>query len=292
VMVAAGRASPEVFHRGAAQDLSNERTPPPSIADARAQGRLILIAEDDEVNQKVILQQLGLLGYAAELAANGTEALRLWRNGRYALLLTDLHMPEMDGYGLAQTIRLEEAGRWRTPILALTANALQGEANHALAAGIDEYLTKPMRLAALQAALETWLPAANAATPPAIPLETSSGPAGRVVDVTVLKGLIGDDPKFVQELLRDYLASARGLASELRTACDGGDARQVGAIAHKLKSSSRWVGALALGDHCAELENAGRAADKAAIAHCMEQFDAALAQVEADIAGLLAESQL
>jgi len=112
------------------------------------------------------------------------------------------------------------------------------------------------------------------------------------VDVTVLKGLAGDDPKIVLESLGDYLASLRSLTSDLRTACAGGDARQVGTIAHKLKSSSRSVGALALGDQCAELENASRAADKAAIAHRMVQFDAARAEVEVDIAGLLAARQL
>jgi DNA-binding response OmpR family regulator/HPt (histidine-containing phosphotransfer) domain-containing protein len=292
VLVAAGRAPLDVSHRSAAQDLPKERTPPPSIADARAQGRLILIAEDDEVNQKVILQQLAFLGHAAEFAADGTEALRLWRNGSYALLLTDLHMPQMDGYALAQTIRLEEAGRRRIPILALTANALQGEANRARVAGIDEYLTKPVRLPALQAALDAWLPVANGAAPSAArPQETYGGPAGRSVDVMVLKGLVGDDPTVVDELLREYLASVRRQTSELRTALAGGDARQVGAIAHKLKSSSRSVGALALGDLCAELENAGRAADKVAIAHRIVQFDAALSDVEADIAGLLAPRQ-
>ena len=75
------------------------------------QGRLILIAEDDAINQKVILRQIELLGYAAEMASNGAEALRLWRTGHYALLLTDLHMPEMDGYALAEAIRREETQR-------------------------------------------------------------------------------------------------------------------------------------------------------------------------------------
>jgi two-component sensor histidine kinase len=98
VAVTAGRASPEIIHESAGEDLAGEEMAPPTIAEARAQGRLILVAEDDDINQKVILHQLGLLGYAAEVADNGTEALRLWREGNYALLLTDLHMPEMDGY--------------------------------------------------------------------------------------------------------------------------------------------------------------------------------------------------
>jgi CheY-like chemotaxis protein/HPt (histidine-containing phosphotransfer) domain-containing protein len=287
VAIAAGRASPETFHQ-AAEALPGGEAPPPSIAEARAQGKLILVAEDDEINQRVILQQLGLLGYTAEVASNGTEALRLWRAGDYALLVTDLHMPEMDGYALAEAIRREEAGRGRMPILALTANALRGEANRARRAGMDAYLTKPVQLRVLQAALEEWLSVASGATASAArPQTTGGGKAAPAVDVAMLKGLVGDDPETVHELLRDYLASARRLSSELRAARAAGDARHAGAIAHKLKSSSRSVGALALGDQCAELENAGKAGNKAAIAQRMAQFEAALAEVEAEIADLL-----
>ena len=249
VAVAAGRRSPELFHESTGEDLTGEEIAPPTIAEARAQGRLILVAEDDDINQKVILQQLRLLGYAAEVADNGTEALRLWREGNYALLLTDLHMPEMDGYTLAETIRREEAAGRRMPILALTANALRGEANRARSAGMDEYLTKPVQLHLLRAALEKWLPRTNGSIPSAaLPEESRDGRAAPVVDVAVLRGLVGDDAGTVREFLSDYLASAGRLAAELRAAVAAGDTQQVGAVAHKLKSSSRSVGALAFGD--------------------------------------------
>jgi PAS domain S-box-containing protein len=289
VAVAAGRASPEILHPRAAEELPGALARPPSIAKARAQGTLILVAEDDEINQKVILQQLGLLGYAAEIAGNGREALRMWRAGHYALLLTDLHMPEMDGYTLADTIRREEAGGTRMPILALTANALRGEANRARAAGMDEYLTKPVQLQLLQAALQQWLPRASGETGSGTrPEEPSGGHAECVVDVGVLQGLVGDEPATVREFLCDYLASAKHLSSELRTACAMGNTHEVAAIAHKLKSSSRAVGAIELGDRCAELENAGKAGNRASIAQSMTRFEAALAGVEAEIAGLTA----
>ena len=260
---------------------------PPSPRPA-PKGRLILVAEDDDINQKVILQQIRLLGYAAEVAGNGTEALRLWREGNYALLLTDLHMPEMDGYTLAETIRREGAGRRRMPILALTANALRGEANRARSAGMDEYLTKPVQLHLLRAALEKWLPRTNGSTPSAALPEGSRGGRAPVVDVAVLRGLVGDDAGTVGEFLSDYLASARRLAAELRAAVAAGDTQQVGAVAHKLKSSSRSVGALAFGDLCAGLESAGGIGDKAASTQDMPKFEAALAVVDAEIAGLLA----
>lgn len=106
VAMAAGRVPLRPFQDGPTAPARADKRPlAPSIAEARAQHRLILIAEDDPVNQKVILRQLGLLGLAGEVADDGVEALRLWREGGHALLLSDLHMPNMDGYALAQSIR-------------------------------------------------------------------------------------------------------------------------------------------------------------------------------------------
>jgi two-component system sensor histidine kinase/response regulator len=144
VAIAAGRASaepeaPSGHHR-------TTRAPAPSRDEALRQHRLILVAEDNEINQKVIRQQLDLLGYAADVATTGREALRRWQSGNYALLLTDLHMPEMDGYDLTLQIRVAEAGRARMPIVALTANALRGESERCLAVGMDDYLSKPTPL--------------------------------------------------------------------------------------------------------------------------------------------------
>ena len=142
-----------------------------TIAESRAQRRLLLIAEDDEVNQLVILRQIEMLGYAAEIAGDGQAALDLWKTGDYALLLTDLHMPGLDGFALTETIRRLEAQRTalpaRMPILALTANALRDDSVHARVAGIDEYLTKPVQLETLDEALQRWLPRRQAARPPA-----------------------------------------------------------------------------------------------------------------------------
>ncbi len=290
VAVAVGRASPETFHAPAGQEILDAATAP-SIAEARALGQLILVAEDDEINQKVILQQLALLGYTAEVAANGKEAWRLWQEGEYALLLTDLHMPELDGYALAEIIRREEerAGRPRMPILALTANALRGEASRAKAAGIDEYLTKPVQLRLLRTELEKWLPKPSSPPPAAAAEAVASGAPRPAVDIEVLRDLVGDNEAFVWEFLADYLDSLRVSTPELLAACAANDIRKIGFIAHRLKASSRSVGALALGDLCAELENASKAGDKDAIAQGAEQFAAVSATVDACIVALLAE---
>ncbi|MDP2267447.1 MAG: Hpt domain-containing protein, partial [Thiobacillus sp.] len=190
------------------------------------------------------------------------------------------------------TIRSGEAGKRRIPIVALSANALKGEAERCRAAGMDDYLSKPARLADLKAMLEKWLPTAAEFRPdahdslaPSALQATVAGP----VDVSVLKALVGDDPAVIREFLHDFRVSAAKAAAELKAACENGQAAQAGALAHKLKSSSRSVGALALGDLCDELENFGRIGDAAAIVQSMAQFDVVLAKVEAEIARLLAE---
>ncbi|MDE2298343.1 MAG: response regulator [Burkholderiales bacterium] len=163
VATAAGRVTPPIDHDRNDPVVDDDRIPAPTPDQARALGRLILVAEDDEVNRLVIAGQLALLGYAAHIAETGTAALLRWREGGYAILLTDLHMPEMDGYALAEAIRREELARGRTrmPILALTANALRGEAARAHRAGMDGYLTKPLPLSVLKDALARWLPPAG-----------------------------------------------------------------------------------------------------------------------------------
>ena len=259
------------------------------VSEARSRGRLILVAEDEPVNQKLILLQLGTLGYAAEVAANGIEAMRMWREGRYALLLTDLRMPEMDGYMLASYIRQEEGGRGRMPILALSASAYGDEEKNAREAGIDQYLLKPTDLKMLGKALEKWLPEAGndgRSAPTLLADVAKAAPA--VLDLGVLKDLVGDEPQTVQELLSEYRTAAFPQAGELKAAFAAGDALLVGAIAHKLKSSSRSIGARVLAELCAEMETAGREKDIAAIAQNMPRFEAAIAEVKAAIAGVLA----
>jgi HPt (histidine-containing phosphotransfer) domain-containing protein len=174
------------------------------------------------------------------------------------------------------------------PILALTANALRGEAMRAQAAGMDEYLTKPLQLHLLKAALAKWLPRADTDSQPGeLHDEPGRAPPAQAVDVAVLEGIVGDDPQVVQRFLGDYRSAAARLATELRTARDADDLRQIGAIAHKLKSSSRSIGALVLGDLCAGLENACRTGARDEVAQGIVQFEAALRDVDAQIAVLL-----
>jgi signal transduction histidine kinase/ActR/RegA family two-component response regulator/HPt (histidine-containing phosphotransfer) domain-containing protein len=251
--------------------------PAPALTGPAADGARILVAEDDATNQKVIVRQLALLGHAADVARTGSEALQRWRSGSYGLLLTDLHMPEMDGYALAAAIRGEEQARQRPrlPIVALTATALAGEAERALAAGMDDYLTKPLLLPRLKAALERRLVPPAAAAPP------NAAPG---VDLGVLRELVGADDALLRDFLASYREAAREAAAALRGAVAQGDAAGASAIAHRLKSSSRSVGARGLGELCDDIEHAGREARVLPL----QRFEAELALVEADIAHALA----
>ena len=279
--VVAGRASAATGQHVLSLDPSAQEITVPTVAEARARNQLILVAEDDSTNQKVLLRQLDLLGYAAEVANDGLEAFRLWRSGGYALLLTDLHMPGLDGYGLTSAIRHEEGGGQRMPILALTANAMQGEASRAEAAGLDEYLTKPVQLAVLRGILEKWLPLDHglsaAADQPAV--TSIRGRAGPVLDITVLTTFMGDDPVVLQEVLAEFDASLRKSGADIDLALAANDIDEVGRIAHRLKSASRTVGALQMGDLCAELENDCQTGDSRGVGRTMTQFTPAFASL-------------
>lgn len=136
-------------------------TPPEAVEPgvARLAGRHVLLVEDNEINQVVIKAQLETLGLVVAIAGNGEEGLEAWRSGEFDVVLTDCQMPVKDGFELTHDIRREErsSGRGHTPILAITANALKGEAEKCLASGMDGYLSKPVALHELQETLGKWL---------------------------------------------------------------------------------------------------------------------------------------
>lgn len=254
---------------------------PPSREEALQQGRLILVAEDNEINQKVIRQQLALLGFAADIVANGIEALQKWRSGEYGLILTDLHMPEMDGYQLAQSVRAEEADRKHIPIIALTANALKDEAERCRALGMNDYLTKPVQLEQFESVLEQWLPgtASYVASVESEVEQLATDDVHVAVDVSVLQALVGDDPAVVNEFLQDFMSSAQQIAAQMRKAVAERQPEEVRAVAHKLKSSARSVGALTLGEWCARIEATAKQGNTDELIELSAEFERELANV-------------
>ena len=244
------------------------RTTAVSREQAIRERTLILVAEDHELNQKVIRGQLRMLGYAADVVQDGRAALEHWRSGVYGLILADLHMPVMDGYDLALAIRVAEGGGPRTPIVALTANALDGEAERCRNAGMDDYLSKPASLVSLSNALSRWLHGVERAPE-------------RRVDVSVLEALVGSDPSLIREFLDEFNASAQRAGAELLTAVSLDRPAEAAAAAHKIKATARSVGAYPLADICAAIEAAGNAASLEGVRRLVPEFEAELAAVQA-----------
>ena len=239
---------------------------------AHTDERMILVAEDNEINQKLILRQLALLGYAANVAGNGQLALERWLTGHYALLLTDLRMPEMNGYALTLAIRAREHAGARMPIVALTANLCDGETEECARVGIDACLGKPLQLADLKAMLDTWLP--RTGVMPHTPETGRITEAGsEVVDVRVLERAIGNDPAVVRGFLAEFERTASVIAGALVGACNAGQAQQASDEAHKLMSSARAIGARALGAVCAKIESAGRSGNTELTAALVPMFE-------------------
>jgi CheY-like chemotaxis protein len=231
-----------------------QRREAPSVAQALAQNQLILLAEDNETNRDVMGEQLRLLGYAAEVAEDGAQALKMWRSGRYALLLTDCHMPHMDGFALTQAIRLAEPQGTHLPIVAITANAMQGDAERCHDHGMDDYMSKPLRLIELAAMLAKWLPQSAGATGivPAplasadvMPTADDATPEPAAIwDATALTRLIGPSPVMQRQLLDKFLISAPERIAAIIQAQTEGTIATVALGAHTLKSAARTVGAM------------------------------------------------
>ena len=249
------------------------RRPAPSVDTAIAEGTLVLVADDHPTNRLMLTRQLNLLGYAAETVEDGKQALEAWRSGRFGLVLADCHMPEMDGYDLAQSIRDAESnnGNARIPIIACTANVLEGEAEACLAAGMDAYLPKPVELGALLRMLDTWLPLpAGGEAAPAVareipPVSAANGADESPIDRAKLAEVSMGDADFERDMLADFRDALDEDAKHLALALDADDNTDITRIAHRLKGASRAVGATDLAAISERMESAGRATDLAEI---------------------------
>jgi len=237
---------------------------------------LVLLVEDNVVNQAVGRGMLAKLGHSSETASNGREALEMFQTKKFDLVLMDCQMPEMDGYEGTRRIRQWESenGLPHTPIIALTANALQGDRESCLAAGMDDYLTKPLSVRQLKDTLAEHLSRKSAASErpenvpdsatadaPAAGRESPDGPLDTKVLDTIRELQQPDGPDLLEQVVGLYLEASEELKQTLRTAVSKRDAGAVRAAAHALKSSSANVGAMALAELCRRLEDMGRQDD-------------------------------
>jgi signal transduction histidine kinase/CheY-like chemotaxis protein len=284
VAVAAGRASPETTAIQTSEQIETQIAP--TVEEARAQGRLILVAEDHVANQDVIVRQLNRLGYACELAEDGEIALTRWRTGRYALVLTDCHMPNMDGFQLTAEIRKAEDGRpGRTPIVAITANVLQGEAERCLAAGMDAFLAKPVELRSLRDTLSRWLVPGRAPAPIATP-DNGTPIDPQILDLTRMREAFGQIDDGARAFFELFIASVSPLIDQFHNEIAGARHAQARELIHKARGASANAGATELAALMARIETAlveQRVAEAATVARdigpAWERLAQAIAQV-------------
>ena len=216
----------------------------------------VLVAEDNEVSQQVARRMLESLGCTVELAATGREVLNAVRRQQYALIFMDCQMPEMDGYEATRALREEEGEAAHTPVVALTASAMQGDAERCRSAGMDDYLTKPVRRRDFELALARWLtplePAASGRRPagPAPAPQASREPA---VDAGVLAEL-SSDPAETAYLVELFRSSTREQMGVMRQAAVAGDAGALQRTCHTVRGGAVYLGARPLAERCAALE--------------------------------------
>lgn len=240
--------------------------PAPTVSNRR-----VLLAEDNSVNREVALGMLEFLGYHVDLVEHGQHAVEAVSRHHYDLVFMDCQMPVLDGFAATAAIRRHEASigtGQHLPIIALTANAMDGDRDKCLAAGMDDYLSKPFSQESLRTTLQRWMvtkPLEQQPAPQAL-FENKTlhhTPLGiPVIDESVWNNLLAMErsgrPGTLQTILSLYLSDSRRLILEIREAIQSGDAAKLNAGAHQLKSASAQVGALAAAHHSGEIERLAR----------------------------------
>ncbi|MEL0641393.1 ATP-binding protein [Pseudoalteromonas aliena] len=244
ILVAAGLHTPKQIKK--TKTLNNYL----NVEQARKSNKLILLVEDNLLNQQVLTDQLHILGFGVEIANNGEEGLDMWRKGDYSLILTDLHMPKMSGYDMVEKIRNEaellESIDAQPYIIAVTANALKGEKERCLAVGINDFITKPIELNALEETLKRWSDKKNLNQNvvlhqvTALPIDMEA----------VAKYVNGDHAKQIR-FFKMYLDQSQGLIKSINSGVMVNDLNEIIDGCHQLKSISKTIGAQTV----AELSN-------------------------------------
>ncbi|MEO7908977.1 MAG: response regulator [Roseiflexaceae bacterium] len=240
----------------------------------------ILVAEDNEVNQQVVRYVVQALGYNVDVVANGREAVAALANRAYAAILMDIQMPEMDGYMATVEIRRIEGTARHTPIIALTAHVLHGEREKCLAAGMDDYLSKPIVPQALAAALKRWVGRDIQEPANLIPSEPSvDAPLDSTVLANLRKLKSASGETILPQLLATFSAATPPRLAALRAAIAAEDVHAVSHGAHTLKGSSATMGARRMAQLCADLEMLGQTSDLSHATSILADIEAEFARV-------------
>jgi signal transduction histidine kinase/DNA-binding response OmpR family regulator/HAMP domain-containing protein len=259
--------------------------PRASVAPRNLDAPLILVAEDSPINQQVARGMLEQLGFRADIVNNGREAVSAVDRTRYAALLMDCHMPEMDGFAAATEIRRAERGDRRLPIIAMTANAMEGDRERCLAVGMDDYLSKPVRVEQLAEVLQRWASPARPSgeehpTSAATPFASASAAPSDILDLEAHASLRQSQrpgradpvleliPMFLEEGFGNFLEIRRGLAQDR--------AEQVTHAAHTLKGDAAIIGARQVRELAEAIEQAGRSGDLRQARNLIDPLEQAL----------------
>ena len=262
------------------------------------------MAEDNITNQELIALQLDVLGFTSDVVTNGAQAVEKLHTHNYDLVLTDIHMPEMDGYQLAQAIRASTNNRIRRiHIIAITANASADEATRCLESGMNDYLSKPVNIDELKARLDQWLPR-EAQADHAVSENTSghSGPADSdveaisnqatslpAINTELLIRYVGSDPDKHRHFFKLFLNTAPETIAFIHQAYKDRNCSGIEDACHKLKSSARAIGADRLATLCQKVETASKKEDWVQLDKAMPEFDTAMVDVEDYIHAQLTE---
>ncbi|MGA2306745.1 MAG: response regulator [Acidimicrobiales bacterium] len=253
---------------------------------------MILLVEDNKMNQLVSTKLLEKLGFAFDIANHGGEAVRAVEAKQYDAILMDCQMPEMDGYEATAEIRRLEGTARHTPIIAMTAAAMEGDRERCLDAGMDDYITKPVRLEAVAGVLQRWTtpPAHEEAAREQATVSSEDGAPDPLdpAQLELLRSLDDGEGAVLSEIIHEYLAQAELGRGELARIVEVGDPRALERAAHSLRGASANIGATVLADVCAEMELQGRLEQLDATGRLVERFDSEFGRVRDALDHLLA----
>ena len=219
----------------------------------------ILVLEDNRINQTILVNQLKVLGYSADVASNGKQGFEYWKTGRYTAILTDINMPDVNGFEFTTLIRkAEQSTGGHIPIIAITANALKGDEAQCLLTGMDDYLSKPVDLNKLREVLRKWIEFASPDTGPHETQHHADVSDSPVVDIGILRRVVGDHGAIQTEVLHSFANQAALILEDINNAYARHCAADILWASHKLKSSAHAIGATDLAQSCAALENAAK----------------------------------
>ncbi|SDZ30129.1 PAS domain S-box-containing protein [Micromonospora pattaloongensis] len=247
----------QLLGRAAVGAESPDRNPGPARGGESA--ARILVAEDNEVNQQVVVAMLASLGYAADVAADGEQALDMLAARRYDAVLMDCQMPRVDGFQATARIRRMPGPVSAVPVIALTASALAADQQRCVDAGMDDFLAKPLRKRELDAVLRTHLEERLAEKTGGQPAP-DAGPDG-LLDPVALEELREMGPGFVDRVLNSYLRNAPEVAAAISAAAARADLQELARLAHRLRGSSGTLAGRQLAATCGALEEAALASD-------------------------------